>query len=99
MAVAELFPGTGSGVAAVISAVFVMTEPFVASERTVPTSLMTPDAPAAIDANVMVRLFPEPAQRPPPGALQETKLNSGGRLSVTVTRPASLGPAFLTAME
>jgi len=45
-----------------------------------------------------VRLLPEPPQVPPPVEEQEIKVTSGGRLSVTTTEVASMGPLLVTLM-
>src|SRR6266542_2557620 len=94
--VTESFSGFGSNVVLATDAVFVMIVPCAAS--TLATSVTVSDAPAGSEANVTVRLLPEPLQLPAPVELQETKVTSDGRLSVTVTELASSGPLLVTVM-
>src|SRR5207247_6418648 len=56
------------------------------------------EAPEASDAKDTVRLLPEPPHVPPPVEVQEVKRTSGGRLSVTITEVASMGPLLVTLM-
>ena len=86
----------GSAVVEVAVAAFVIDAPFATGQFTVATIVMVSEAPAASDENVTVRLFPVPPQLPPPVALQETKVVSAGKLFVTTTFCAALGPLLPT---
>jgi hypothetical protein len=96
VAVAELLAVSGSGVKELTVAVLLITVPSATEQFTVATKVMLSDSPDARDANVTVRLLPEPPQTPPPVEEHETKVVSAGRLSVTVTDVAVAGPLFVT---
>src|SRR5205814_6884010 len=64
----------------------------------VATIVIDAEAPGAKDAKDTVRLLPETLQVPPPVEVQEIKLTSGGRLSVTTTEVAPMGPLLATLM-
>lgn len=96
VAVAALLADVGSGVSLETVPVLLIIVPSAMFERTVPMIVIVAEAPAAIDEIDTLRLLPVPPQTPPPVALQDTKLNSTGRLSTIVNNEASLGPALLT---
>lgn len=96
VAVAELSAVSKSGVTEATVAVLVIVEP--AAPFAVTTSVIVAEAPLGSDANVMVRLLPEPPQTPPAVDEHETKLTDPGRLSVTTTDCASAGPLFVTTI-
>jgi hypothetical protein len=81
VAVAELFPATGSAVADVADAVLAMLVP--AAPLTVTTIVMVAAEPLASDEKLIVRLFPAPAHVPPAVEEHETNVTEAGRLSVT----------------
>ena len=93
---AELLAGSGSGVKEVTVAVLSIIVPSATEQLTLATKDMVSDCPDARDANVTVRLLPEPPQTPPPVEAHETKVVSAGRLSVTVTEVAVSGPLLVT---
>ena len=68
----------------------VPTDPFA-----VATSVTVAEPPLGREANVTVRLLPEPPHTPPPVELQETKVADDGKLSVTVTVWATAAPLFV----
>ena len=96
LAVAELLATSGSGVKELTLAVLLIAVPSATEQFTLATKVMVSDAPDGRSANVTVRLLPEPPQTPPPVEEQETKVVSGGRLSVTVTDVAGSGPLLVT---
>ena len=96
VAVAELLVVLGSGVEELTVAVLLITVPSATEQFTVATKVMVSDPPEVRDANVTVRLLPEPPQIPPPVEEHETKVVSGGRSSVTVTDVAGSGPLLVT---
>ena len=96
VAVAELLVVLESSAEELTVAVLLITVPSATEQFTVATKVMVSDSPAAKDANVTVRLFPEPLQTPPPVEKHETKVVSAGRLSVTVTDVAVAGPLLVT---
>jgi hypothetical protein len=81
--VAELFATFASGVFEAMLAVLVIVVPAV--PFAVATRVIVSKSPLARAENVIVRLFPEPPQTPPPVDEQETKLTVPGRLSVSTT--------------
>ena len=90
VAVAELFPGTGSAVLELTVAVLLICVP--AGPFADATRVIVSEAPPAMDAKFIVRLFPPPALHVPPGALHDTKVTLPGKLSVTRTEFAAAGP-------
>ena len=96
VAVLESLFGSGSGVEELTVAVLLITVPSATEQFTLATKVMVSDAPDGRSANVTVRLLPEPPQTPLPVEEQETKVVSGGRLSVTVTDVAGSGPLLFT---
>jgi len=94
--VEELLVGSGSNVKALTVAVLLITVPSATEQFTEATKVMVSDPPEVRDANVTVRLFPEPPQTPPPVEAHETKVVSAGRLSVTITDVAVSGPLLVT---
>ena len=96
VAVAELLLVSGSGVKELTVAELLIAVPSATEQFTLATKVMVSDSPDAKDANVTVRLFPEPPQTPPPVEEHETKVVSAGRLSVTITDVAGSGPLFIT---
>jgi hypothetical protein len=99
VAVATLLLGLGSGVVELKTvAVLPMIVPLDTEQFTLATIVITAAVPGASDANVTVRLLPEPPQTPPPVELHETKLMLVESTSVTVTDVAVAGPALLTTM-
>ena len=96
VAVIESLSRLGSGVPALTVALLLITIPSATKQFTVATKVIVSDSPDARDSNVTVRLFPEPPQTPPPVEEHETKVVSAGRLSVTVTDVAVIGPLLLT---
>jgi hypothetical protein len=97
VAVAESLVVSGSGVNKLTVAVLLITVPSGTEQFTLAKKVMVSDWPDARDANVTVRLLPEPPQTPPPVEEHETKVVSAGRLSVTVTDVAVSGPLLVTA--
>jgi len=81
VAVALLSLEFASVVVALTEAVFEVVVP--AGPFAVATSVTVKDAPLASEVSETVRLFPLPPQTAPPVALQDTKVTSDGRLSVT----------------
>ena len=96
VAVLELFPGFVSGVLLETEALLLIVAPSAVAALTLATIVIEAEAPDASDAKDTVRLLPEPPQIPPPVEVQEIKLTSAGRLSVTITEVASLGPLLVT---
>jgi len=96
VAVIELLFELGSGIEELTVAVLLITVPSATEQFTEATKVMVSDPPDARDANVTVRLFPEPLQTPPPVEEHETKVVEAGRLSVTVTDVAVFGPLLVT---
>ncbi len=79
--------------------VLTMTVPGDVVDLTWATRVIEAEAPEASEVKLTVRLLTKPPQLPPPVALQETKLVVVGRVSVTVTDCAALGPPLASAME
>jgi hypothetical protein len=77
-------------------AVLVIVVPWGTAQLTLATRVMVAEALTASEAKSMVRLLPAPPQTPPPVAPQETNVVDAGRLSVTVTVVATLGPRLVT---
>src|SRR6266567_299778 len=99
VAVATLLLGLGSGVEELNTvAVLPMIVPLDTEQFTLATIVITAVVPGASDANVTVRLLPDPPHTPPPVELHETKLVFAESTSVTVTDAAVAGPALLTTM-
>jgi hypothetical protein len=94
--VAELLLGLGSGVRELTVAVLLITVPSTTEQFTLATRVIVSDSPGASEANVTVRLGPEPPQTPPPVEEQETKVVEADRLSVTLTDIAVSGPLLVT---
>ena len=95
VAVEELLPGFASGVKALTVAVLLTTVAFATEALTDAVITLVTDAPDATEEKLMDRLLPEPPQVPL--ELQETKVTSAGRLSVTVTEVAT-GPLLLVTV-
>jgi hypothetical protein len=91
-AVAELFDGTGSGVAEETVAVFVIVVP--AAPVACRTIVKTPDAPEAIDGIVHVTFGVVQAQ--PAAGVTDTKEVPAGTRSVSTAFAAPPGPLFVT---
>src|SRR5262245_8073000 len=68
----------------------------MAEEETLATIVIVADEPASIEGKVTVRALPEPPQAPLAVALQERNVAPDGRLSMTVTDVAWLGPLLVT---
>ena len=98
VAVLELFPGFVSGVLPATEAVLRIVAPSAVAALTLATIVIEAEAPEASDATETMRLLPEPPQVPSPVEEQEIKRTSGGRLSVTITEVASMGPLLVTLM-
>ena len=98
VAVLELFPGFVSGVLLETEAVLLIVAPSAVAALTLATIVIEAEAPEASDLKDTVRLLPEPPQVPPAVEVQEVKRTSGGRLSVTTTEVASMGPLLVTLM-
>jgi len=96
VAVAELLLRSGSNVKALTVAVLLIAVPSATEQFTLATKVMVSDSPDVRDANVTVRLFPDPPQTPPPVEEHETKVVSVGRFSVTITDVAGSGPLLVT---
>ena len=94
--VEELLVVSGSNVRELTVAVLLITVPSATEQLTLATKVMVSDWPDARDANVTIWLLPEPPQTPPPVEEHETKVVSGGRLSLTVTDVAASGPLLVT---
>jgi len=77
--VAELLVVLGSNVEEFTVAVLLITVPSTTEQFTLATRVMVSVSADASDANVIVRLLPEPPQTPPPVDQQETKVVSAGR--------------------
>ena len=91
-----MFPDIGSVVLELTVAVLLMGVP--AGPLAVATSVIVSDAPAARDANVIVRLLLDPPQTPVPVDEHETNVTFAGKLSVTRTELAVAGPWLVTVM-
>ena len=96
--VEELLVVSGSNVRELTVAVLLITVPSATEQLTLATKVMVSDWPDARDANVTIWLLPEPPQTPPPVEEHETKVVSGGRLSVKVTDVAVSGPLLVTVI-
>ncbi len=94
--VAESLVVLGSRLEELTVAALLITVPSTTEQFTLATKVIVSVSPDASDANVTVRLLPEPLQTPPPVEEQETKVVSAGRLSVKVTDVAGSGPLFVT---
>ena len=90
----ELLPGTGSVSSAVTLAVFVSTVPGATSESTVAAMTSAPGVPTATAGRVQVTVAPAAEHSAEDAA--PLKVVSGGKVSVTTTVVASLGPLFVT---
>ena len=89
VAVAVLFASTASKVDDVTTAVLTSVAPMPAV--TVAVMVTVADPRPAIDANVTVRLLPDPPQTPPAVDAQEAKVTPAGSGSVSVTLSAGSG--------
>jgi len=96
MAVELLLAESGSDVSDVIEAVLLITTLPATLQFTVAVNVIVADPPLARDANVTVRLFPEPPQTPLPVDEQVPNVTCDGRLSVTTTFVAVDGPELRT---
>ena len=86
VAVAVLFASTASKVDDVTTAVLTSVAPMPAV--TVAVMVTVADEAAAMDANVTVRLLPEPPHTPPAVAMQVANVTPAGSGSVSVTLSA-----------
>ena len=98
--VAELLPGLGSGVVEATDAVLLIITPSATEQFARAVSVIVAAVLAGIEVNVIARLLLEPPQVPPTPPLTEhaMKVVVLGKLSVTVTDDASVGPLFLTVI-
>jgi hypothetical protein len=99
VAVATLLPGLVSGVVELkMVAVFPIIAPLATEQLTFAMIVITAVVPGGSDANVTVRILPDPPQTPPPVELHEAIVVLPENTSLTVTEVAVAGPALLTTM-
>jgi hypothetical protein len=94
----ELLLGSGSGVTVLTAAVLLIRVPLAKGQFTLATRVITSELPAATEANVTVRLLPEPLQMPAPVEEHETKVVVAGKTSDIVTFVAALVPLLVTVI-
>src|SRR5438132_4505197 len=73
-----------------------MTVPSATAQFTCATTATIDVPPPGMEAKVIVRLFPEPLQTPPPLAVQETNVSDDDRMSPTLTSRAPVVRALVT---
>jgi len=99
VALATLLFGFGSGVEELNTvAVLPMIVPFATEQFTWATIVIMAVVPGGIDANVIVRVWPDPPHTPPPVESHETKVVLAERTSITETEVAVAGPALVTTI-
>src|SRR5882762_1431273 len=96
--VEELLLESLSGVDELIVAVLLIIVPLATEQSTVATRVIVSDAPEASEEKVTVRLLPDPPHTPLPVEAHETKVTEDGRLSVTTTELAVLGPLLFATI-
>jgi len=98
---AVLFAGFGSGVVELTVAVLLIITPSATEQFTCAASVIVAVAFTGNEGNEIVRLLLEPPLQVPPATPlteHETKEVTPGKLSVTVTDDASVGPLFFTVI-
>jgi hypothetical protein len=96
--VTELSTGFTSGVDELTVVVLLISVPSATELLTVAIILIVSEAPTAREGNVTTRLFPDPLHTPFPAVLQDLNVTPDGRLSVTTTEVAVLGPLLVTVI-